>query len=264
MNSECLSLKSGELRYRVRPGSSDLWIVFVHGAGGDSSLFERQFQGIDSRWSLAAPDLPGHGDSAPAGQATVETYRDAVMGLLAALKAPRAVLVGHSMGGGVIIEAQRAAGPRVAGLVFLACGPALPVSPAIFDLIEKDFTAFGVMAGRFICGQGGGGELEMLVRRGLERTGREQTWRDFSICSRYDYLPLLGELRVPALVIANSSDAMVSVKGAAKLARAMKSSVLKVYESTGHMPHWDHADEVNRDIEEFCLGLQGQGILHLP
>ena len=255
MDKECITFNGNHLTYLLRKGGSDLWIIFVHGAGGDSSLFEKQFLGLDKKWNLLAPDFPGHGDSAPAADATVESYRDVIIALAQSLGIQRAVLVGHSMGGGVIIEVQRAVSEIVAGMVFIACGPALPVSPMIFDLIEKNFTGFAAMAGEFMCGKDADEHLKFLLQNGLDRAGRDQTSRDFTICSRYDYLPILGDIRVPALVLANTGDKLVSVKGAKKLHEAIASSALKIYDGSSHMPHWELAESANRDIDEFCASL---------
>ncbi|HOO71620.1 MAG TPA: alpha/beta hydrolase [Spirochaetota bacterium] len=255
MDKECVTFNGNQLTYLLRKGESDLWIVFVHGAGGDSSLFEKQFQGLDKKWNLLAPDLPGHGGSAPVPDATVGTYRDVIIALARSLGIQRAVLAGHSMGGGVIIEAQRAVSDMVAGMVFIACGPALPVAPVIFDLIEKNFAGFAAMAGEFMCGKDADEHLKSLLQNGLDRAGKDQTYRDFSICRRYDYLPVLGDISVPALVLANTGDRLVSVKGAKKLHEAIASSVLKIYEGSSHMPHWELAESANRDIDELCASL---------
>jgi pimeloyl-ACP methyl ester carboxylesterase len=66
------------------------------------------------------PDLPGHGrNQAAAATATYGGYVDFVSGILREQPEP-VVLVGHSMGGGVITGAAEAAPEKVAMLVYLA------------------------------------------------------------------------------------------------------------------------------------------------
>jgi len=50
---------------------------------------------------VLAPDLPGHGQSDPWHEQSIDLYRDAVGTMCAHLKVPKIVVVGHSMGGTV-------------------------------------------------------------------------------------------------------------------------------------------------------------------
>ncbi|HEX3921502.1 MAG TPA: alpha/beta fold hydrolase [Streptosporangiaceae bacterium] len=81
-------------------------VLLVHGFGGDrnSSLFLQE--PLAARFRVYALDLPGHGTSAKdvgdvgeVGDGPAGVLADAVTGVLDALGAGRAHLVGHSMGG---------------------------------------------------------------------------------------------------------------------------------------------------------------------
>jgi pimeloyl-ACP methyl ester carboxylesterase len=55
--------------------------------------------------TVLAPDLPGHGSSAPgAGDYSLGSLAANLRGLLAALGHDRATLVGHSLGGGIAMQ----------------------------------------------------------------------------------------------------------------------------------------------------------------
>ena len=100
---------------------------------------------FSARHDTIAVDLPGHGSSpgTPA-DARIETLGAAVADLLERLDVAPAVLVGHSMGCRVIVEAMRAAPTRVVGLVLVDGSRfALAGSDALTRLRETVSTADG-------------------------------------------------------------------------------------------------------------------------
>ena len=77
-------------------------ILLVHGYGGDRNSWLFLQEPLAAKYRVYALDLPGHGTSAKdVGDGTLGVLADAVTGVLDALGADRAHLVGHSMGGAV-------------------------------------------------------------------------------------------------------------------------------------------------------------------
>lgn len=59
--------------YRTRP--EDPWVVFVHGAGGSSSIWFRQVRDFSTQFNVLMVDLRGHGGSQhPEHEARQKTY----------------------------------------------------------------------------------------------------------------------------------------------------------------------------------------------
>src|SRR5882762_2215015 len=91
--------------------------VLLHGAGFDQSTWA-----LHSRWfahhgfAVLAPDLPGHGRSAGNALPTISDMADWTAALLDAAGAPRAKLVGHSMGSLIALETSARHPTKVAGL----------------------------------------------------------------------------------------------------------------------------------------------------
>ncbi len=92
-------------------------VVMLHGAGFDHSTWA-----LHSRWfahhgySVLAPDLPGHGRSAGTALPTIADMADWTAALLDAAGAPKAKLVGHSMGSLIALETSARHPDKVSGL----------------------------------------------------------------------------------------------------------------------------------------------------
>ncbi len=93
-------------------------LVFVHGWSCDRSYWAAQLPRFSRRFRVVAVDLAGHGESGLGREAwTMAAFGGNVAAVIEALGIERAVLVGHSMGGDVIVEAARRLPGRIAGLV---------------------------------------------------------------------------------------------------------------------------------------------------
>ncbi|MEO3761224.1 alpha/beta fold hydrolase [Mycobacterium sp. B14F4] len=97
----------------VTAGTGSPPLFFVHGFACNATDWQAQIDTLKTRTTVVACDLPGHGSrpGTPA-ECTIEAYGKAVTGALAGLKLPPTVLVGHSMGCRVVLEAQPFAARR--------------------------------------------------------------------------------------------------------------------------------------------------------
>ena len=111
-----------KISYAGRPRGEDGDVVLlVHGYGGDRNSWLFLQEPLAARYRVYALDLPGHGTSAKdVGEGTLGVLADAVTGVLDALGAGRAHLVGHSMGGAVALAVAARDPARVASLTLIA------------------------------------------------------------------------------------------------------------------------------------------------
>jgi pimeloyl-ACP methyl ester carboxylesterase len=92
----------------------------VHGFACDHTDWQAQIDSLSNTHEVVACDLRGHGSTpGRAHECTIEHYGGDVAALVANLDFPKAFLVGHSMGCRVVLEANRIAPERVAGLVLV-------------------------------------------------------------------------------------------------------------------------------------------------
>ena len=96
-------------------------VLLVHGYGGDRNSWLFLQEPLAARYRVYALDLPGHGASAKdVGEGTLDVLAGAVTGVLDALGASRAHLVGHSLGGAAVLAAAARDPGRVASLTLIA------------------------------------------------------------------------------------------------------------------------------------------------
>lgn len=105
---EKISSASGELA-ATRVGAGDCLIVAVHGWTCRRSHWAGQLALMARFGEVLVPDLPGHGDSlgSPPQTATIAGLAQELADLVAQQPQRKVVLVGHSMGGAVALEAAR-------------------------------------------------------------------------------------------------------------------------------------------------------------
>ena len=94
------TLHGHDVAYR-QAGSGPV-VVLVHGITSSSATWERVMPHLADRFTVIAPDLAGHGESAkPRGDYSLGAHASSLRDLLLALGHEQATFVGHSLGGGI-------------------------------------------------------------------------------------------------------------------------------------------------------------------
>jgi pimeloyl-ACP methyl ester carboxylesterase len=260
------------LIHHVVAGSGAPAIVFVHGFGCSRTDWEAQVVHFSGRRATVAVDLPGHGATpAPASPCSIELYGGDVAALLRALALPPAVLVGHSMGCRVVLEAARQASERVAGIALV---DGSQFAPAMLPLFEA-----GIAAGEYQALVRGMFE-QMFTERsapatvaaGLERAmALPEDVGKAALLSlvRYDIDSLdavLGSIGKPLLVLqttfSNEKRERRSLSPGQTtpyldFVRArVPSARVEVIPGIGHFPQLDAPEETNRILASFVASLE--------
>ena len=80
-------------------------VVLIHGMVNSSRHWEQVAVRLADDYTVIAPDLIGHGDSAtPRGDYSLGAHAAVIRDLLAAIGVERSTVVGHSLGGGVVMQ----------------------------------------------------------------------------------------------------------------------------------------------------------------
>ncbi len=112
-----LSSDGTPIHYDVYGGGEPA-LVFVHGWCCNRSYWDQQVTPFAQRYTVVTLDLAGHGASGhDRATYSMPLFGQDVVAVVEQLALPRVVLIGHSMGGPVIVEAARRMPERVVGLV---------------------------------------------------------------------------------------------------------------------------------------------------
>jgi len=132
------------VQYRVY-GHGEPALVFIHGWSCDSNYWREQIAPFKGKYTLVTVDLAGHGGTdSNRTDWSIARFGGDVAAALSAVPNRQIILVGHSMGGPVAIEAARALKNRVIGIIgvdtFKSIGGPVPTKAQI-DAVIKPFEA---------------------------------------------------------------------------------------------------------------------------
>jgi pimeloyl-ACP methyl ester carboxylesterase len=251
----------------VAQGSGEPALVFVHGFAGGLEDWRAQLDHFTPRRTVVACDLRGHGATpGRAGECSIEHYGGDVAALLGALQISRAVLVGHSMGCRVVLEAARLDPERVAGVVLIdgskmGSGDPQQAEDAMRAAIE--FAGYPAFAEAFFAQMflAPSRESRAIIAR-AKRLPAEIGVALFPRMLRWDAAHMeaaLDALRAPLLVIqstwvnAEKKRAPLAPGQSTPWLELVKSTVpgarIEIIPRTGHFTQIEAAGEVNRLIE---------------
>jgi pimeloyl-ACP methyl ester carboxylesterase len=236
-------------------------VIFIHGAGQDHTNWQ-----LPARWfawngyTALAPDLPGHGRSEGTALPTIAAMAQWIVHLMDAAKLEKAALVGHSMGGGIAVEAAAASPERIARVALLGTSLAMPVNEALltaardtpeqahqmitgWSLGPRAKVGFNPAPGLWMSG----GVMALLARN---RPGSLHA--AFDACNRWKTGPdAAARVRCPALVVIGGSDSMTPPKIGRQLAEKISSSRTVVIPDSGHMMMYEAPDAMLDALVEF-------------
>ena len=103
MDIQFVKIHGHDVAYRTA-GSGPV-LCFVHGIAGSSATWAPVMERLADQYTVIAPDLLGHGESAkPRGDYSLGAYASGVRDLLVVLGHERATFIGHSLGGGIAMQ----------------------------------------------------------------------------------------------------------------------------------------------------------------
>lgn len=229
-------------------------LLFVHGAGGDHTLWGQQLRDLAQDFFVAALDLNGHGRSPARAGDGLQTYAEDVLAVLQAIAMPT-VVVGHSMGGAIALITALQRPKNLIGLGLVGTGAKLKVHPQILELCQTDFERAIELVVSWAFAEQADPALKDKAREQMHRNGQDALYRDFASCSTFDVMGQLSEISVPTLVICGREDKLTPVKYSEYLQQSIPNAHLKIIEGAGHMVMLETPEAVTNALKEFCTRL---------
>jgi len=254
-----IEIDKGKLYFALSGrGAQD--ILLVHGSGGDHTVWSYQVKELRESFSVAAIDLNGHGRSTFTQRAGtsqegdgLKTYTEDVLAVLERLS-PDTFLVGHSLGGAVVLNVALHYPYMVGGIGLIGTGARLRVLPKLLELVEQDFTAAVELILDWAFKESPRPELLAKAKEQMERNGQRALLRDLLACDSFNVLGELEKIEVPALIICGREDRLTPVKYAQYLRDHIPHATLEVIEGAGHMVMLERPEKVNKAIGDFLSG----------
>jgi pimeloyl-ACP methyl ester carboxylesterase len=288
----------GELRRVEQQGAFEAWeidlhghhvvyriagsgpaVVLVHGMVNSSRHWEAVATRLADRYTVIAPDLVGHGDSAtPRGDYSLGAHAAVIRDLLSALGVERATMVGHSLGGGVAMVFFWQFPERVERLALVSSGGlgpevspllrsiALPGATALVSLAAAPRLTRGLdRAGAALRARGSwvGVQLQAIARalRPLEGPGAREAFvhslravidAHGQRVSATDRLYLLEA--VPTLIAWGERDRTIPIEHGRAAHAALPHSRFVTFPDAAHFPHLEAPAELAQALDAFIAG----------
>jgi pimeloyl-ACP methyl ester carboxylesterase len=235
-------------------------LLLIHGMAGTCANWREAIEPLAREHTVIAPDLPGHGDSAPlGGDYSIGGLATGLRDLLLTLGHERATLVGHSLGGGVAMQMAYLFPEMVERLVLVSSGGLGPeVSPILRAAALPG-------AELFISATAGVGQrLGSTVGRGLSLVGLRPSADVAEVARGYASLQdprrraaFLATLQavvgargqrvdardrlhlaeaVPVMIVWGARDSIIPVGHGREAHEMIPGSRLVVFEDVGHLP----------------------------
>jgi pimeloyl-ACP methyl ester carboxylesterase len=251
-------------RVSYRTAGSGPVVLLIHGITGTSEQWVDVAPVLAERFTVVAPDLLGHGESAkPQGDYSLGAYAAGLRDLLIALGHRRATVVGHSLGGGIAMQfvyeypvfaerlvvvdsgglgrevhpLLRAATLPGAELVLplLAHARVLGAGEAVGQILSR----FGLRTGPDIAemARGYASLANAEARSAFLHTVRAVIDHNGQRVSAADRLYLSSMM--PALIVWGRRDPLIPAAHGEFAHGAMPGSRLEIFEEAGHFPHLD-------------------------
>jgi len=268
-----ITLHGRPLSY-VQAGSGPV-LLLIHGIAGTLENWQAVMEPLARAHTVLAPDLPGHGGSAPgAGDYSLGALAAGLRDLLVALGHQRATLVGHSLGGGIAMQFAYQFPEMTERLVLVSSGGLGPeVSPILRAAALPGADLFIAATASL------GSNVGATVGRGLAFVGLRpnadvaEVARGYaSLVDRDRRTAFLATLRgvvgtggqrvnagdrlyldegMPVLIIWGARDPIIPAQHGQNAHEAIPGSRLEIFEGVGHLPQLEAPGRFIAVLERF-------------
>ncbi|MCI5138264.1 MAG: alpha/beta hydrolase [Candidatus Electrothrix sp. AR1] len=251
-----LSFDAERIAYDVA-GKGKTALIFIHGWSCDGRYWQNQLPVFAEEYQVITVDLAGHGHSSlERSEFSMLSFAKDVKAIIEKENIARAILIGHSMGGGVIAEAARLMPKRVVGIVAIDTlqniAEKVPQS-AIDEMVQPLKTDFKTAAQNFVAPmfpEGTDQQLVSWVKEDMSSAPKEIALNAFqNYLEQYvtgEAATVFEDITVPVVAI----NARLWPTAAEENKKHIKDYQLFYIEGTGHFPMLEKPEEFNVLLEK--------------
>jgi pimeloyl-ACP methyl ester carboxylesterase len=273
METKTVTLHGRPVTY-TEAGSGPV-LLLIHGMAGTFENWQAVIEPLARHHTVVAPDLPGHGGSAPgAGDYSIGALAAGLRDLLIALDHNRTTLVGHSLGGGIamqfsyqfpemterlVLVSSGGLGPEVSPVLRAA---ALPGADVFIAATAGPVRRAGATIGRGLATVGLRPNADVAeVVRGYASLVNPDRRAAFlatlrSVIDRGGQRVLAGDRLylaegMPVLIIWGARDPIIPVDHGEHAHQAIPGSRLEIFDGVGHLPQLEAPGRFVAALEQF-------------
>jgi pimeloyl-ACP methyl ester carboxylesterase len=257
-------------------------VLLVHGMAGSSATWQHVMPALAQRFTVVAPDLPGHGESGKPrrGEYSLGAHANTLRDLMNVLGHERATFVGQSLGGGVVMQLAYQFPERCERMALVSSGG---LGPEVNVLLRALTFPGAEYVFPLVCTPGlraaGNWVAAGLHRIGLRAAPAvEEIWRSYASLADTDtrraffrtlqaVIDLGGQAvsatdrlyltsQVPTLIVWGSDDKIIPVTHATEAHKAMPGSRLAIFDHVGHFPHCEDPDRFVEVLVDFITATE--------
>jgi pimeloyl-ACP methyl ester carboxylesterase len=248
------------IEYQVY-GHGEPAVVLVHGWSNNANYWNAQLDDLKARYTVVTLNLAGHGASERnRTDWSMANYAADVAAVVHEIPNRKVVLVGHAMGGIVVLEAARLIGARVIGIIAVDSLKSVgqpPMSKAQFDELMQPFRTdfIGHMrdfVGAYLFTKDSDPLFVRKVADDMARASPEVAVPSLEAVYHYDFAAL-PDIRVPIIAINSDLHMPTDEARIRKLAPTFRSIVVP---GTGHFLMMESAPRFNPILLQAIASLE--------
>lgn len=252
VNPKVKSVDGTDIVY-TSSGSGKPALVFVHGWSCDKSYWKAQVETLVKEYQVVTVDLAGHGESGTERKDyTMQLFGKDVAAVVNDLKLENVILIGHSMGGSVILEAAKELGKKVVGLIGVDTYQSFTddwtaeQKEKFLEPFTKDFKTSAAEFVKQMFPKEADAALVSKVAEGMSSAPPSVAVSAIRNLFFYDPLPTLAKINLPIISV-NCDMYPLSLEENKK---HVKSFSFKMMKGVGHFLMLEKPDEFNKLLKE--------------
>lgn len=234
-------------------------LVFIHGSGGNHTIWSHQYGRLHKKYNIVAVNLPGHGPSEGNSERNAQRYCEWMKKILQALDLKKPVLVGHSLGAAIALGFALRYPEAIAGIVCIGAGMKMPVNSFFLEFLQTNPPEIPAEVIDLICkfslAKENREKFSDPLRKSIALSRVDVLYGDLLACDEMDLTQDAAKIAVPALIVCGAEDKMTPPELSRQLAAAIEKGLLEIIEGAGHTVMLEKPVEFNASLDKFVTSI---------
>lgn len=254
-----------KIAYQV-DGLGDFNLIFVHGWACDRSYWKYQVPYFDKRYKVISIDLAGHGDSGIDREIwSMAQFGDDVLAVVNKLKLKKYVLIGHSLGGLVVLQVASRKSDQVQAVVGVDIYRYIPQKRSqeelqkMLERAPEDFTNFKENTTEFVPSfftDGSDSSLVTWVTQDMASNDPNAAFETSDSFSRFmndEFINALQDASTIPIMAINSDRRETDTNGLRQFDPDLQ---IEIMAELGHFVMMEDPENFNTILEKFLTKLR--------